>query len=122
MEDEPDFRAILGSWLDSEFDLIQLSQAEEEDVVESIAALQPDLVILDVHLPGLDGFEICGLLRRRPETARTPVLFLTGAKDDDLFVRSLDLGASGYLTKPVQRSALRRKVREALAGSCVLLD
>ncbi len=64
-------------------------------------------IVLDVHLPDIDGFELCARLRRRPETARLPVLHLTAAfvTDDDK-VRGLDSGADAYLTRPVDAAVL----------------
>ena len=64
-------------------------------------------VVLDIHLPDIDGFDLCALLRARPETARVPVLHLTAAyvTDDDK-VRGLDSGADAYLTRPVDAAVL----------------
>ena len=64
-------------------------------------------VVLDIHLPDIDGFDLCALLRSRPETARVPVLHLTAAyvTDDDK-VRGLDSGADAYLARPVEAAVL----------------
>ena len=64
-------------------------------------------VVLDIHLPDIDGFDLCAILRSRPETARVPVLHLTAAyvTDDDK-VRGLDSGADAYLTRPVDAAVL----------------
>jgi len=64
-------------------------------------------VVLDIHLPDIDGFDLCAMLRSRPETARVPVLHLTAAyvTDDDK-VRGLDSGADAYLTRPVDAAVL----------------
>lgn len=68
----------------------------------SISAL-----VLDVHLPDLDGFEVCRILRSRPESARTPVLHLTASRlSDEDKVRGLDAGADAYLTHPVEPAVL----------------
>jgi PAS domain S-box-containing protein len=64
-------------------------------------------VVLDIHLPDIDGFDLCAMLRQRPATARVPVLHLTAAyvTDDDK-VRGLDSGADAYLTRPVEPAVL----------------
>jgi len=64
-------------------------------------------VVLDIHLPDIDGFDLCAILRSRPETARVPVLHLTAAyvTDDDK-VRGLDSGADAYLTRPVEPAVI----------------
>jgi DNA-binding response OmpR family regulator len=81
----------------------------------------PDLVLLDVNLPGMDGFEVCRHLRNDPATAATPVIMLTARIDESDRVAGLDLGADDYITKPFSpkealariRAVLRRSDREA---------
>ncbi|HYM28379.1 MAG TPA: response regulator, partial [Steroidobacteraceae bacterium] len=79
------------------------------------AAADVDLVVLDVNLPDLDGFEVCRRLRARPETARLPVLHLsaTFTHSDDRVV-GLEAGADGYLTRPVEPQVLIATVRTLL--------
>ncbi len=73
----------------------------------ALAAHRPDLVILDVDLPDIDGFEVCRQLRASPSAARTPVLHLSAAFTRDLDkVHGLDSGADGYLTHPVEPPVL----------------
>jgi len=82
----------------------------------------PDLVLLDVNLPGMDGFEVCRHLRNDPATAATPVIMLTARIDESDRVAGLDLGADDYITKPFSpkealariRAVLRRSDREAI--------
>jgi two-component system alkaline phosphatase synthesis response regulator PhoP len=77
----------------------------------------PDLVILDIMLPGLDGYEICHRLRQKPETANTPVLVISAkARQDDKDI-GLKVGADEYLTKPVDPSEILAKVETLLAGT-----
>jgi PAS domain S-box-containing protein len=81
---------------------------QAESGTEALAlAPQADLVVLDVNLPDMDGFQVCRTLRTRPETARTPVLHLSATFVKDVHkVQGLDAGADGYLTHPVEPPVL----------------
>jgi PAS domain S-box-containing protein len=79
------------------------------------AAEQPDLVLLDVNLPDMDGFEVCRRLKGDPGTAAIPVLHITASYVDDLSrVKGLDTGADGYLTEPVDPQVLQATVKALL--------
>ena len=95
----------------------------------------PDLVLLDVNLPEMDGFEVCRQLRSDPATAQIPVIMLTARIDESDRVAGLDLGADDYITKPFSpkealariRAVLRRSDRsaegqEALADGALRID
>jgi diguanylate cyclase (GGDEF)-like protein len=75
---------------------------------------RPDLILLDIELPDVDGFEVCRRLKERAETRTIPVIFLTGQSDTKAKVRGLDLGAVDYVTKPFDEVELRARVRAAL--------
>jgi DNA-binding response OmpR family regulator len=85
--------------------------ADGPDALAVFAREQPDLVILDVNLPKLNGFEVCR--RLRAESA-TPIMMLTVRSDEDAQVQGLDLGADDYLTKPFSPRTLRARVRALL--------
>lgn len=71
----------------------------------------PDLVILDVNMPGMSGWELCSLLRRQSSTRDVPVLFLTGRQEVRDRITAMQVGGSDYLAKPFGADELRRKVR-----------
>lgn len=75
---------------------------------------RPDLILLDVHMPGLGGFDVCARLKDDPDTTMIPVIFITGAADSLDKVKGLDLGAVDYVTKPFEVAELRARVRAAL--------
>lgn len=76
----------------------------------------PDLIILDIMLPGLDGYEICHRLRQKPENVTLPILMLSAkARQDDRNI-GLRMGADDYLTKPADPSVIVTKVEALLAG------
>ena len=71
----------------------------------------PDLVILDVNMPGMSGWELCAILRRQTTTRGVPILFLTGRQELKDRITAMQLGGSDYLSKPFGADELRRKVR-----------
>jgi two-component system alkaline phosphatase synthesis response regulator PhoP len=76
---------------------------------------KPDLVVLDVMLPGIDGFEICHRLRADPRTANLPILMLSGKAQEIDKATGLKVGADGYITKPATPSETTSRVRTLLA-------
>jgi len=85
-----------------------------EAALERAAAEAPDLVILDVNLPVLSGFEVCRALRSRPDTQHVPVIMLTARTAEQDRVAGLDLGADDYVTKPFSLRELAARVRAVL--------
>ncbi len=74
----------------------------------------PDLILLDVQMPGIDGFETCRQLKANPETAAIPTIFMTALGDTDSKIKGFDLGAVDYITKPFQEKELLARVRTHL--------
>jgi DNA-binding response OmpR family regulator len=77
----------------------------------------PDLVILDVNMPGMTGWEFCAILRRQSATREVPVLFLTGRSEVKDRITAMQLGGSDFLAKPFGAGDLRRKVRSLVSES-----
>jgi DNA-binding response OmpR family regulator len=82
--------------------------------VKAITESQPDLVILDLNLPSIDGTEVCRLVRARPATASLPIIMLTARTGESDRVSGLDLGADDYVTKPFSLRELAARVRAVL--------
>ena len=76
----------------------------------------PDLILLDLTVPYLDGFEMIKALRNDPATNAIPIIVLTGRSDDDTFAEARRLGAAQFLTKPVPRDVLIRAIDAQLAA------
>ncbi len=75
----------------------------------------PDLVLLDIQMPDIDGFELCTAIRQQPGLSHLPVIFLTAKKTDEQDVASgLKLGANDYVCKPFERDVLLARVRATL--------
>ncbi len=92
---------------------------EAGDGGSALAAIHeqaPDVVLLDVMLPGEDGFEIAARLRADARTTSIPIIFLTARADIEDRERERAVGAIGYITKPFNPVELGRQVREAIAG------
>ena len=96
--------------------------------LDAVRAQSPDLVILDLMLPGLDGLEVCRRLRRTPETRALPIIMLTARSEEADRVEGLEQGADDYVTRPFSpnelvarvASLLRRAQRWAEAGTSQL--
>jgi len=113
IEDDDDFQALVRDWLAPEYDVMSLGSGE--DILAEVQEADPDLVILDVKLPGPDGFRLCKKMRSHPRFSEMPVLFLTGCSEDADFLKGLRSGGTAYLNKPVSRKELLEKVREMVA-------
>ncbi|HNT23591.1 MAG TPA: response regulator [Anaerolineales bacterium] len=88
-----------------------------EDAVRSCQASPPDLVILDIRLPDIDGFEVAYRLRNNRKTKEIPIIFLTEKRARSDRLQGLELGADDYITKPFDVQELRLRVRNALRRS-----
>ena len=83
---------------------------------EAVQSEQPDLVVLDVMMPGMSGWEVCRRIRESETVAETPVIMLTGIGERLNEMTSPLYGANDYLDKPFEFDVLENKVRDALAG------
>jgi len=88
--------------------------------LELAAALQPDLILLDLELPDLNGFEVCRLLKADPATMIIPIIFLTGASSTEQKIKGLQLGAADYVTKPFDVAELLARVGASLRTKFLL--
>ena len=75
----------------------------------------PELILLDIRMPGMDGFEVMSQLQANETTRGIPVIFLTGESDSDVRKRARDMGAVGFVTKPIDSAVLRRTVSTVLS-------
>lgn len=76
--------------------------------------IQPDLILLDIMMPGIDGFEVCRRLKTNPVTADVPVIFITAHTDTKKMVEGFQAGGVDYITKPFQHEEVRIRVRNHL--------
>jgi putative two-component system response regulator len=113
IEDEPTQRALLSRLLDREgYRVVAIGDGEIG--LSAILQQTPDLVLLDLNLPRMDGYEICRQLRLDPVTATLPVIVITAHTATEDMVAALDAGADDFLAKPVQQAELLARMRSAI--------
>jgi len=113
IEDEPDIRKLVQYNLTQE----HFNVVEAEDGEQALSLLQrekPNLVILDLMLPGLSGLELCKMLRQRSDTSRLPILMLTAKAGETDRIVGLEMGADDYLAKPFSPREMVARVRAIL--------
>ncbi len=90
---------------------ITLVATDGESAIEQVEYALPDLILLDVMMPGIDGFETCRQLKANPKTQRLPIIFMTALSDTVDKVKGLELGAVDYITKPFQHEEVLARVK-----------
>lgn len=114
VDDEVEIVDLLkSSLLENNFDVLEASNGLEG--LEKARREKPDLMVLDLMLPKIDGYKVCGLLKRDPRFSRTPIiLFSARAQEEDQKLGE-EVGADAYITKPFQSEVLLNKIRELLS-------
>jgi|ERR1043165_2273757 DNA-binding response OmpR family regulator len=84
------------------------------DAINKAILLSPDLILLDLLLPGLDGFAVCEVLRKHPVTASTPIVIMTGMSGQFTRYAGFDSGGTDFIAKPVTPKALLSKIKNLL--------
>jgi two-component system, OmpR family, alkaline phosphatase synthesis response regulator PhoP len=113
VEDEDDIRELIGYNLRKEgFDVTAVGAGEA--ALRAIEAALPELVLLDLMLPGVDGLRVCQALRESPRTQSLPIVMLTAKGEEADIVRGLNMGADDYITKPFSPKVLIARVSAVL--------
>ena len=106
VDDERDVTELVRYHLSREgYDVVTASSGRE--ALDTIKARKPDLILLDLMLPDIDGFSICEILRRHAATAKIPIVILSAWATFDARNLGLELGALDYLTKPVEQDRIQ---------------
>ena len=114
VDDERDTNDILTSLVQARgFEAIQIYSGAE--AIEAVAKQTPDLILLDLRLPDIDGFELCDLLKRKRETNLIPIVMVTAHDDAHHRAAGVRVGANGYLTKPFSPQQLYELIDSVLA-------
>ena len=113
VDDDPSIRLVASGALENSGFTVE--EAEDGlDAIEKVEHLAPDIVLLDVVMPGLDGFSVCEELRKRTGSTHTPVLMMTGLEDVDSINQAYEKGATDFITKPINYNILVYRVRYML--------
>jgi two-component system, OmpR family, alkaline phosphatase synthesis response regulator PhoP len=113
VEDDPDIAELVGRYLEKA-GYLPTRVASGRDALDSVRARAPDLIVLDVMLPHMDGLEVCRLLRANETTAAIPIIMLTARADESERIVGLEMGADDYLAKPFSPNELVARVRALL--------
>jgi two-component system, OmpR family, alkaline phosphatase synthesis response regulator PhoP len=112
-DDEPDILEILSFNLKGEGYEVATAKNGDE-AIDKAKLFKPDLIILDMMMPGKNGMEVCNILRTQSAFAGTLIVFLTAINDENTEIKSLENGADDYLTKPISPKVLLSKVSSLL--------
>lgn len=113
IEDDEDIRRLVSLTFGKEgYKVIEAASGEEG--LKKAAGTPPELIVLDLMLPGLDGLEVCRLLKRGEATQAIPIVMLTAKGEESDIVAGLELGADDYITKPFSPRVLVARVRAVL--------
>jgi DNA-binding response OmpR family regulator len=113
VDDKRENRTVLELMLQDEGYTLQAAESGEQ-ALAMVASDPPDLVLLDVMMPGLDGFEVAAAMSGGASTRRIPVIIVTALAGDDARMPGLEAGAGNVLIKPVERAELCARVRNLL--------
>jgi two-component system cell cycle response regulator len=91
-----------------------LKAYDGKQAIEAIGKERPDLLLLDIMMPQLDGFQVCGMLRKDPQNSNLPIIMATAKDKESDIVQSLEKGADDYIVKPIDKKTLLAKIEDML--------
>jgi putative two-component system response regulator len=106
-------RALIARFLESD-DYTLIFAGDGAAAIQAVHRQHPDLVLMDVRMPGMDGFEACRQLKRETATRFVPIVLVTALRNSDDRIRGIDAGADDFLTKPINQPELRARVRSLI--------
>jgi signal transduction histidine kinase len=111
-EDEPDMQRFLRSELQKDYDVV--SATDGAQALEKAQHLLPDIILLDMMMPEMDGLEVCHALRERPSTLKIPIILLTARADEETKFEALQMGANDFLAKPFSSTELQARIKNLI--------
>lgn len=114
VDDEPVNLVILEELLQENYELMTAKSGE--GCLQQVAVQTPDLILLDVNMPDLDGLETCERLKSDPETAEIPIIFVSALASQDELMAGYEAGGDDYITKPFSEEILQKKIEIVLAS------
>lgn len=112
-DDNQQNRELVEAYLGDEDYVIEMA-CDGQQTLAQVEAFQPDLILLDIMMPKMSGFEVCQHLKQNQATQAIPVLMITALRDSADIEKAVDAGADDFLSKPVQRVELKTRVRSLL--------
>ncbi len=109
VDDDHAFQRMLEMTLGKRYEVICFSSGD--DINDLIDSYDPQLIILDVNLPGQSGFDVCEKIRNEGHGRNIPILFLSASKDNSSFLKGLDVAGDAFLTKPCEIQELMQRIR-----------
>ena len=109
VDDDPDMREVLERILETE-NLTVHTAVDGQDALQKTVAIKPDLILLDINMPHLDGLTLCQKIRTGPETQNIPIIIVTGHSSRGRLEQCMEAGADDYLAKPFKMEELVMRV------------
>ena len=113
VDDTADMRLLLQVMLEDDYTLVTAGSGKE--CLEKVQTILPDLILLDVNMPEMNGYEVCVQLRKQAATRSLPVIFVSALDSAEERLRGFEAGGDEYVTKPVDRTGLLEKIKVRLA-------
>lgn len=112
VDDTPTNLIVMQALLDDDYDLHCFESGQE--CLDNVASVEPDLILLDVMMPDMNGYEVCQKLRQGKDTYQIPVVMLSGLDEREQSQKDLDGSADGYIEKPINESKLFEMLNKLL--------
>lgn len=114
-DDEEIVQEVISRALDKEkYEIYSVSNGIE--AIQKVHSINPDLILLDINMPGKNGLQVCQELKENPETTKIPIMFVSARTDENVIEKGFDVGADDYLTKPFKLEELVTKVEQIFGG------
>jgi DNA-binding response OmpR family regulator len=113
VDDDPDTVTILARHLERE-GFVPIEASSGPECLKLVLEKDVDVILLDLMMPGMDGFQVCKALKNNPDTAEIPIIMITARDDLDARAEGIRLGVSDFLAKPVFRHQLANRIRTQL--------
>ncbi|CAK0749790.1 Response regulator receiver protein [Gammaproteobacteria bacterium] len=115
VDDAPENIMIISGILQDDYEII--AAINGSDAIETASSEKPDLILLDVVMPEMDGYTVCGWLKASKDTRKIPVIFVTSNNNQEDVARGMEVGAFYYIVKPVNAKTIRAVVKAALSSN-----